>query len=218
MLFLDTANQNEIKEAFSWGILKGVTTNPSILLKEKKDRYSIISEILSISTGKVFVQCTGSTYEEMYEDCTDILSIAEERIGLKIPANVEGIKLIRTMKKEEPDVEILATAIFSTEQAVVCAIAGCDYVAPYVNRMENNQINPYDAIKKMRNLYDNLGLPTKILGASFKNTNQVIDTLSSGAHTVTVSFDVLKNMVEKDLANASIQKFQADWEELQKLV
>jgi len=214
-MFIDTANLSEIKEGFSFADLKGVTTNPSILLKEGKRREQIISEILANSTGTVFVQAVGSHYEDMYIDCQRILALNDDRIALKIPANVAGLQVIKELKSKSDAPVILATAVFSADQGILCGLAGCDYIAPYINRMENNNINPYEVVRETRKIYDDQGFPTQILGASFKNTNQVVDILVAGAHTVTVPFEILRNMATKELAAASVDRFNRDWEELQ---
>lgn len=213
-MFLDTANIQEIKEAFTLGVLKGVTTNPSILLKEGKTREVIVKEILANSEGIVFVQAAGSTFEEMYADCEEILSLNDKRIALKIPANIPGLKVIKEFKNKEDAPVILATAIFSVDQSILCGLAGCDYIAPYVNRMANNNIDPFEVVRKTRKIYDDRGIKTQILAASFKNTNQVSDILEAGAHTATISYDILQGMASKALASASIAGFNEDWNEL----
>lgn len=217
-MYLDTASIEEIKESFTLGIMKGVTTNPSILLKEGRKRESIIHDILYNSEGIVFVQAVGDSCEEIYNDSKEILKLHQTRIALKIPANSEGLKAIKLLKSENPQVVILATAIFSVEQGFLSALAGCDFIAPYVNRMENNNINPYEVIRKTRKIFDDRNLPTQILAASFKNTNQVVDILAAGAHTATVPADILNSMLNKVLATASIKKFNQDWAELQKKI
>ncbi|WP_394237687.1 transaldolase family protein [Niallia oryzisoli] len=214
-MFIDSANLDEIREGFSLGLLKGVTTNPSILLKEGKRRGVIVKEILDNSEGIVFVQATGSSYEEIYADCQEILAYGNKRIALKIPANIPGFQVINRLKNQNNAPIILATAIFSVDQSLLCGLAGCDYIAPYVNRMANNNINPYEVVNKTRKIYDDRGFSTKILAASFKNTNQVVDIFTAGAHTATVSSDVLRSMASKELASASISGFNRDWYELQ---
>ena len=217
-MFIDTANLAQIKEGFSLGVLKGVTTNPSILLKEGKKREQIIEEILTISEGIVFVQAAGSNYEEMLADCEEILALNHERIGLKIPANIDGFKVIKELKSRDNAPIILATAIFSADQGILCGLAGCDYIAPYVNRMENNNIDPYEVVRKTRKIYDDRGITTQILAASFKNTNQVVDIFAAGAHTATIPYDILHQMATKELAAASIKGFNHDWDELQRSI
>src|SRR5690625_282890 len=170
MLYLDTANLDQIKRAEEIGIIQGVTTNPTSLLKESQQREAIIKAILAVTNGTVFVQTVGTTDKDILSDARHILAaFQDERIALKIPAHLEGIKAMKRMKSEQSDVAILATAIYSTEQNVLAAIAGADYVAPYINRMQNNRIDAYEVIAETRKIYDDQQLATKILAASFKN-------------------------------------------------
>lgn len=218
MLYLDTANIEELKKAMRVNILKGVTTNPSILLKEKKRREDIINEILSVTTEEVFVQTDGMTVEEILDDGEAILeTFQSERIALKIPAHLEGIEAIKTMKDRHQHVKILATSIYSADQGLLAAMAGSDYIAPYVNRMENNNIDPYKAIRTIRKIYDDQQFSTKILAASFKNTSQIVQILAAGAHTATISYELFAQMANKGLALEAIEKFNADTTELSDL-
>lgn len=209
-MFLDTANIIEIKDAVSLGIFKGVTTNPTLLLKEGKKREVIIREILDICEGIVFVQAVGNTCEEIFNDCKRILEIDSLRIGLKIGANIEGIKAIKLIKAEKKYVPVLATAVYSVEQGMISVLAGCDYIAPYVNRMENSNINPYETVTKIRKFIDEKKADSKIIAASFKNTAQFVDILSSGAHNATISYEILRDMLDKQVVLSSIEKFNDD--------
>lgn len=211
MLYLDTANLEQIKRAEKTGIIKGVTTNPTILLKENQQRETMIKNILAVSKGTVFVQAIGETVKYILSDARALLStFPDKRIALKIPAHLDGIEAIRQMKTEQKNVAILATAIYSTEQNVFAALAGADYVAPYINRMQNNHIDAYEVIGETRKIYDDQQLKTKILAASFKNTGQIIQTLCAGAHTVTIPYDLFENMANKELALGAIKQFNTD--------
>ena len=217
-LYLDTANIEQIKAAFEVGVLQGVTTNPSILLKEKKERAVIIKEVLENSKGLVFVQVTAENFEEMYEEALEIYNMDTLRIGVKIPVNTAGVKTMKALKDNNKDIPILATAIFTAEQGLMAALAGADYIAPYINRMENNGINSGDVIEKIRKIYDDGKLPTKILAASFKNTHQVINVLARGANSATISYDIFDAMINNKLAQDSVNKFTSDWAELQSIL
>ncbi|WP_244444923.1 transaldolase family protein [Oceanobacillus jeddahense] len=211
MLYLDTANLEQIKKASQVGIIQGVTTNPTILLKENVQRETIVKEILKLTDGTVFVQTEGETVQELITDAEEILSAFKDpRIALKIPAHLEGIEAMKQIKTQKAEAVILATAIYSTEQNVLAALAGADFVAPYINRMQNNRIDAYKVIKETRKIYDDQQLKTKILAASFKNTGQIIETLCAGSHTVTIPFDLFQNMADKDLAIGAIKQFNGD--------
>lgn len=218
MLYLDTASIVEIKTAMRLNILNGVTTNPKILLNEGVPREKIIKEILSVSVGEVFVQTNGWDSEEILDDAKVILdTFQSERIALKIPAHLEGIEAIKRIKDSHPEVKVLATTIYSTDQSLLAALAGSDYVAPYINRMENNNIDAYEVIRNTRKIYDNQGFSTKILAASFKNTKQIIETLAAGSHTVTISSELFAEMANKQLALQAIDKFNEDAKALENM-
>lgn len=209
-MFLDTANITEIEAILPFQWLSGVTTNPTLLAKEKGKTRAIISrEILSLldENQRLFIQATGETQAELYEDAQTILS-KDARIAIKIPADQNGFCVMAQLKQERPDVEILATAIFSVEQSYLAALAGCDWVAPYVNRMANQGLHATRIISDTATLFKQLGVPTKILGASFKNTAQITETLIAGATDVTIPADLVEVMMANKLAADSIQTFQ----------
>lgn len=206
-MYLDTANMREIKDAMKCGIFKGVTTNPTILLKSQKAREEQIKEILAEeNVDFLYVQAVGESLEERYGDCKVIFSYGE-KVGVKIPVDMIGLELIQKIKKTFPERKILGTAIYSADQGILGALAGCDMLAPYVNRMANNDIDPFAAISVMRRFIDERALPTQIIAASFKNAGQVTKALESGSHTATLPYDIFLQMVEKTLAIEAIKVF-----------
>ncbi|AST57736.1 transaldolase [Thermoanaerobacterium thermosaccharolyticum] len=208
-LFLDTADIEQIKQGFDIGILKGVTTNPSILLKAGKSRSDTIKAILENSNGLLFVQTVSDKYRDIMIEANELLSFDSKRIGIKIPVTPDGIKAIQELKKSS--VKTLATAVFSTSQAIISAIAGADYIAPYINRMEQNGIDAIEVIEEIRNIYEMNCFETKILAASFRNVEQVIRTIKAGAHSVTISYELFCDMFNNYLTDKSIKKFAEDW-------
>lgn len=217
-MFLDTANIAYINECIKTGIFKGVTTNPTILLKEKKDRFEQIEEILNTNVKILFVQLIGSTVSEQYEDYKKLKAINTiKQIGYKVPINLEGLEVISKIKADNPGASILGTAIYSAEQGILAALSGCNYVAPYVNRMENNDIDPFKVISSIRKFYDNRELNCKIIAASFKNTNQILKALESGADTCTISPELFMEMINKELALNAIKAFNEDSKKLENI-
>ncbi|TCW39510.1 transaldolase [Thermohydrogenium kirishiense] len=208
-LFLDTADIEQIKQGFDIGILKGVTTNPSILLKAGKSRSDTIKAILENSNGLLFVQTVSDKYRDIMIEANELLSFDSKRIGIKIPVTPDGIKAIQELKKSS--VKTLATAVFSTSQAIISAIAGADYIAPYINRMEQNGIDAIEVIKEIRSIYEMNCFETKILAASFRNVEQVIRTIKAGTHSVTISYELFCDMFNNYLTDKSIKKFAEDW-------
>ncbi|EDN8355742.1 transaldolase [Listeria monocytogenes] len=207
-MFLDTGNLEEIKKALQFPFFEGVTTNPTILLKENRPRKTHIG---SIQAKVVFVQAAGLTEEEIWEDVLRIQAIEPAEgtvIGLKIPAHEAGIKVIANVRANFPNEIILATAIFSSEQGYIAALSGADYLAPYYNRMEVSGLDAAKTIEELRYVLDLQGLEdVKIMGASFKNSRQIMQALASGADTVTIGYDLFLQMMNKPLALESIEKF-----------
>ncbi|ELU8149816.1 transaldolase [Listeria monocytogenes] len=207
-MFLDTGNLEEIKKALQFPFFEGVTTNPTILLKENKQRNT---HIANIPAKVVFVQAAGLTEEEIWEDVLQIQAIEPAEgtvIGLKIPAHEAGIKVIAKVRANFPNEIILATAIFSSEQGYIAALSGADYLAPYFNRMEVSGLDAAKTIEELRYVLDLQGLEdVKIMGASFKNSRQIMQALASGADTVTIGYDLFLQMMNKPLALESIEKF-----------
>ncbi|MDA5764358.1 transaldolase [Listeria monocytogenes] len=207
-MFLDTGNSEEIKKALQFPFFEGVTTNPTILLKENRPRKTHIG---SIQAKVVFVQAAGLTEEEIWEDVLRIQAIEPAEgtvIGLKIPAHEAGIKVIAKVRANFPNEIILATAIFSSEQGYIAALSGADYLAPYYNRMEVSGLDAAKTIEELRYVLDLQGLEdVKIMGASFKNSRQIMQALASGADTVTIGYDLFLQMMNKPLALESIEKF-----------
>ncbi|AVU89093.1 TPA: transaldolase [Listeria monocytogenes] len=207
-MFLDTGNLEEIKKALQFPFFEGVTTNPTILLKENRPRKTHIG---SIQAKVVFVQAAGLTEEEIWEDVLRIQAIEPAEgtvIGLKIPAHEAGIKVIAKVRANFPNEIILATAIFSSEQGYIAALSGADYLAPYYNRMEVSGLDAAKTIEELRCVLELQGLEdVKIMGASFKNSRQIMQALASGADTVTIGYDLFLQMMNKPLALESIEKF-----------
>ncbi|WP_207579385.1 transaldolase family protein [Listeria marthii] len=207
-MFLDTGNLEEIKKALQFPFFEGATTNPTILLKENQPRKT---HIANIPAKLVFVQAAGLTEAEIWEDVARIQAIEPAKgttIGLKIPAHEAGIKVIAKVRAEFPEAIILATAIFSSEQGYIAALSGADYLAPYYNRMEVSGLDAAKTIEELRSVLDLQGLEdVKIMGASFKNSRQIMQALASGADTVTIGYDLFLQMMNKPLALESIEKF-----------
>ena len=215
-MFLDTANISEINQCMKTGVFQGVTTNPTILLKEEKNRIEQIKDILQTDVNTLFVQLIGSTVDELMEDYEELTKIeTKKNIGFKISMDFAGLEAVSKIKAKNGEALILGTAIYSADQGILAALAGCDWVAPYVNRMLNNHIDPFDAIAKMRLFYDDRDLDCKILAASFKNTTQILNALESGSHSVTVPPELFHQMIGKELAENAIRVFNQHGKDLE---
>ncbi len=216
-MYIDTANIREIKEALKTGVIKGVTTNPTILKKQAKPRFEQIDDIMALKPEILYVQLVGSSTEEFLADFERIMDFADSKgykLGVKVPMIFCGLETVKEIKLRRPEVKVLATAIYSADQGILAAIAGCDCLAPYVNRMQNNAVDPYEEILKMRQFIDDRGYDTEILAASFKSTGQITNALSHGSHTCTIPYDLLVQMMNKDVAVLATEVFNQDAREI----
>ncbi|ENI8649800.1 transaldolase [Listeria monocytogenes] len=210
-MHLDSANLEDVKIIQASSIFKGITTNPTILVKEKCNRQTAINRILELTDKQVLVQTVGFSYEEILADARMLLAMfGKEKIAIKIPAHEAGINVIDTLKKEDKTIQILGTAIYSADQAIAAALAGADFVAPYVNRMSAANIDPFKEIAGMRHFFDKKALKTQIMAASFKHSGQVMQAYESGADTVTIPYEIYLQMTNKVLAVEAIRVFNKD--------
>ena len=216
-MFLDTGHVEDIIKGYESGIFQGVTTNPTLLKKEGKKRDDSIRDIVKCHPKSLFVQIIGRDKSKLWEDYLSLSKLEEEigyPIGIKVPLDEKGLALVHAIKEHNPKTEILGTAIYSSEQAILGALAGCDYLAPYINRMLDNGIDSYGVIRDIRYFLNDRGLATKILAASFKNTQQVVKALTAGAHTCTISYDIFMKMINKPLGIEAIEVFNQDGESI----
>lgn len=209
-LILDTANIEDIKDLHTHLCLDGVTTNPSIISKEGKDFENIIKEIDEI-VGKdtpIHAQVISTKFEDMMEEALYISKL-REKMYVKIPVTKEGLRAIKELKKQ--NIKITATAIFTAHQGFLAAKAGADYVAPYVNRIDNISGYGVNVVKDLVNIINSYNLNTKVVAASFKNAQQVLDLMKVGVHSATIPADICRTMMAHPLTDWSVDKFIEDW-------
>ena len=210
-IILDTANLEDIRRYNDIYDITGITSNPTILAKEKAEFFPLLMEIRSIIGEKqLHVQVTGSTCEEMLKEAEALTDRLGKDTYIKVPTNEEGIKTMKVLKSRGN--RVTATAIYMPQQAMLAASVGADYVAPYFNRMNNMNVDSKKAIGDMAWLFEHNQIQTKIVAASFKNTQQVMDALMAGAQAVTVSPELYTQMVENPMIDSAIAGFAADWE------
>ena len=210
-IILDTANLEDIRRYNDIYDITGITSNPTILAKEKAEFFPLLLEIRSIIGEKqLHVQVTGSTCEEMLKEAEALTGRLVKDTYIKLPANEEGIKTMKVLQSHGS--RVTATAIYMPQQAMLAASVGADYVAPYFNRMNNINVDSKKAIGNMAWLFEHNQIQTKIVAASFKNTQPVMDALMAGAQAVTVSPELYTQMVENPMIDSAIAGFAADWE------
>ena len=208
---LDTADLAAIKHCNEFYPIAGVTTNPSIIAKAKTDFWPLVEEIRAI-IGKdkmLHVQTTETKAEAIVEEA----KLLEERLGgdfyVKIPIGEEGLKATMMLKKI--GIKVTMTAIFTPAQALMAAMAGASFVAPYVNRLDNILGDGCEVVAEIVNQLENYGSDCKVLAASFKNAEQVHKCASYGCHSVTVTDDIMKLLISHPMTDAAIAGFERDW-------
>lgn len=209
-ILLDTANVEEIRRCNEIYDITGVTTNPTIIAKQGADFFETLEAIRSIIGDKqLHVQVTAEACEDMLKEAEAIVARLGKDTYIKVPTNEEGIKTMKALKAK--GFNVTATAIYTTQQAMLAATVGADYAAPYFNRMSNNNYDAAAEIADMATLFAMYDKPTKLLAASFKNTNQIMQALLSGAKAVTASPELFTMMVESPLIDGAIAGFKKDW-------
>lgn len=211
-LILDTVNLEEIKRGFDLFPVEGVTTNPTIISKENRNLFSILKDIQQVigKETELHVQLLGNTAEKMLEEAV----VVKERIGgniyMKIPVSQQGIKAMKRLKKE--GYKITATAVITPNQALIAAKAGADYVAPYVNRIDNLASNGTQVVADIVEIFEKNLINTKVLAASFKNAQQFCKVAKAGCPAVTISFEILETALSHPLTDTSLEQFTRDWD------
>jgi transaldolase len=209
--FIDTANVQEIRKAASWGILDGVTTNPSLAAKEGRDFTELLKEICSIVKGPVSAEVVSTTTEEMVQEGRELSRIAKN-ITVKIPCIAAGIPAIKTLSSE--GIPINTTLIFSPTQALISAKAGATYVSPFVGRLDDISTVGMDLVRQIRTIFDNYEFPTQILAASIRNPVHVVEAAMAGADVATMPFAVIESLLKHPLTDVGLKKFLEDWQKL----
>ena len=207
-IFLDTANLNEIKKAKALGLVDGVTTNPTLLAKEGEGTETLIRKISEEVKGPVNVEVTGTTQEEMVKEARVMANWGEE-IVIKIPINLEGLKVVKALSSE--GIRTNVTLVFSVSQAILAAKAGATYVCPFVGRLDDIGFNGLELIQQIRGIYQNYDeIWTKIVVASVRHPIHVIEAGLIGAEIVTIPPAVLEQMAKHPLTDKGIAQFLED--------
>lgn len=211
---LDTANLEAIRKANDLYPLSGVTTNPTIIAKENRSFLSILTDIRDIigEEKMLHVQVLGKTSEEMIKEAEYLKEKIGGNLYIKIPVIPEGIKAMKILKKN--GAKITATAIFTAQQALMASVSGADFVAPYVNRIDNISGNGVEVVKEIVDQIKMYKLNTKVLAASFKNVQQVHEVSKVGGQSITVNPEIMDKMLEHPLTDWSVGEFIKDWEKV----
>ena len=208
-IFLDTGNVQEIREAMSWGVLDGVTTNPSLVAKEGRDFKSLLVEICSIVEGPVSAEVVSMSTHEMIAEGRALARI-HENIVVKIPLIIEGLKAVKALSAE--GIRVNVTLCFSATQALLAAKAGATYISPFVGRLDDISHPGMELIRDIKIIYSQYGISTQILAASLRHPLHVVDAAKIGADVGTLPFKVLEQMVKHPLTDLGLERFLKDWQ------
>jgi len=206
--FLDTANLDQIKEAASWGIVDGVTTNPTLVSKENLKFEELIKEITRIVPGPISVEAVSTQAKDIVKEAETLAKMAEN-IVVKIPICIEGLKAIRELS--QIGVQVNTTLIFSPLQALLAAKAGARYVSPFIGRLDDISHSGMDLVEQIMIVFDNYGIETEVIVASVRHPLHVVEAALIGADIVTVPFPVIEKLVKHPLTDIGMEKFLKDW-------
>jgi transaldolase len=206
--FVDTADVAEIRELNEYGLLDGVTTNPSLILKAGRDIKEVTREICDIVDGPVSAEVTAVEYTEMMREA-DALSKIADNICIKLPLTLDGLKACKALTGDGRQTNV--TLCFSANQALLAAKAGATYISPFIGRIDDMGVDGMELISEIRTIYDNYDFQTQILAASIRTVNHVKLAAMIGADVATVPPATLKALVKHPLTDKGLEAFLADW-------
>lgn len=207
--FIDTANVNEIREVASWGVLAGVTTNPSLVAKEGRNFKDVLREILLLVDGPISAEVISLKADEMVEEAKQYYEM-HKNIVIKLPMTAEGLKACSRLTAM--GVKTNLTLIFTPNQALLCARAGATFVSPFVGRLDDISTDGIKLISDIAEILAIHGLDTEIIAASVRTPGQVVECAKAGAHIATIPHKVFLQMLKHPLTDSGIERFLADWE------
>ena len=207
-IFLDTANVAEIKEGVALGVVDGVTTNPSLIGKEKRPFRPLVEEICAIVPGDVSLEVVAVAFEEMVKEGEELAQIAGN-VVVKCPLTQDGLKAVRYLTGK--GIRVNQTLCFSAPQALLSAKAGATYISPFLGRLDDIGHEGMDLVRDICAIYRNYGFATQVLAASIRSPLHVLEAAKAGAHVATMPFSVLQQLIKHPLTDIGLQKFLDDW-------
>lgn len=210
-IFLDTASIESIRRYNDMGILDGVTTNPSLLSKEKGDPRQIMNEIVRIIKGPVSLEVIGTDYEVMIEEAHRLKKYGQN-VVVKVPMIPAGLRAVKSLKQDGISTNV--TLVFSSNQAILAAKAGASYISPFIGRLDDNGQEGINVIREIKQIFSNYEFETEILVASVRHPLHVIEAGKCGADIVTVPPDILQKMLAHPLTDKGLSSFISDWNKL----
>ncbi len=212
-IFIDTANVEEIKKANEWGVIDGVTTNPSLVAKEGREFKELVREIVNIVDGHISVEAISTNAEGMVKEAV-ALSEWSQNIVVKIPMIPEGLRAVKILNAKS--VKTNVTLVFSVNQALLAAKAGATYVSPFIGRLDDIGHEGMQIVRDMVEIFNTYNFKTEVIVASIRHPLHVIEAAKAGAHVATVPFKVIEKMFKHPLTDIGLERFLEDWEKIPK--
>ncbi|HQD39423.1 MAG: fructose-6-phosphate aldolase [Firmicutes bacterium] len=211
-IYLDSASVEEVRRAASWGLLSGVTTNPTLIAKEGRDFHQVIREICGLVKGPVSAEVTGTTASQMVEEARELAKISGQ-VVIKIPITTEGLEAVHKLKRE--GIHTNVTLIFSANQALLAARAGASYVSPFLGRLDDISHDGISVVGEIAEIFQKHRIETQIIAASLRHPRHFTEAALAGAHIATVPMAVLEKLIVHPLTDQGIERFLADWKKMQ---
>jgi transaldolase len=217
-IFIDTADLDEIRELASWGVIDGVTTNPTLVAKSGRPFNEIIEEIFKIVDGPISLEAVSEKADDMVKEAKSLVSKVNEKyrknVTIKIPMTPEGLKAVKKLKSEK--IKTNVTLIFSANQALLAAKAGASFVSPFIGRLDDIGQEGMQIVEEIMEIFVNYDIETEIIVASIRHPIHVIDAARIGADIATIPPGVIRKMVKHSLTDIGVKKFLQDWEKVKK--
>jgi len=212
-IFVDTADLDEIRELASWGVIDGVTTNPTLVAKSGRTFKEIVEEIFDIVNGPISLEAVSEKAENIIEEARKLSKI-HKNVVIKIPINPEGLKAVKKLSKE--GIKTNVTLVFSANQALLAAKAGATYVSPFIGRLDDIGQEGMQIVEEIMDIFNNYKLDTQVIVASIRHPIHVIQAARIGAHIATIPPGVIKKMVGHSLTDKGVEEFLRDWKKVKK--
>jgi len=217
-IFVDTADLDEIRELASWGIIDGVTTNPTLIARSGRSFKEIIDEIFDIVDGPISLEVVSEKAEDMVKEAENLVSKISEKhrknIAIKIPMNPDGLKAVKILSKKGIKTNI--TLVFSANQALLAAKAGATFVSPFIGRLDDIGQEGMQIIEEIMEIFINYDIETEVIVASIRHPIHVADAAKIGANIATIPPNIIRKMVKHSLTDIGIEKFLKDWKRVKK--
>ena len=217
-IFIDTADLDEIRELASWGIIDGVTTNPTLMAKSGRSFDEIIDEIFDIVDGPISLEVVSEKAEDMVKEAEEIVAKIDQKyrknIAIKIPMTAEGLKAVKILSAKK--IQTNVTLVFSANQALLAAKAGASFVSPFIGRLDDIGQEGMQIIEEIMDIFTNYDIATEVIVASVRHPIHVIDAARLGADIATIPPAIIRKMVKHSLTDVGITRFLDDWKKVKK--